>query len=591
MKGKNNKKTKLRSKLTPQEIEQRNHVNEIKAVMKNLGYKRPQKIDGIEFVYKTRTGELDEIFIFENIILIVEATCSSSPCDHLKNKKIIFDLINENHSDFIKFLCDNQKFNKISDEIKNSKYTINQFQLRIIYASKETISSEIKGLLPNINYLDYNILKYFTGISRVIKKSARYEFFDFIKIPHDNVGDNILHASGASNEKFKGYILPEEHSCFKDGHKLISFYIDAESLLKRAYVLRKDGWREKKHIGFYQRMLTPSKIKSMRKYLKEENRVFVNNIVATLPIEQINLYDSNNDKIKIKDDGSIIDQTSTKVENIQIEIENKINIIGIIDGQHRTFAYHEGDDEYEKVISELRKKQTLLITGILFPKNYSKDQQTKFEAQLFLEINSNQQSATTKLKQEIEGEINPFSTTSIAQRIVEKLSESGPLSGFLEKFWYEKGKIRTSTIVSYGLKPLVKLDGNDSLYNVWDNKEKESLRQLVRTRKSTDNTNEDYKLLGDYIDFCVNEIRKIFIVFKNDLKQKWNISKKENNAILNVTFINGVINTLRKMIENSKKLEYKDGLKNIDSFDFRSYKTSRYRQMGEDIYNKFFKNV
>ena len=74
----------------------------------------------------------------------------------------------------------------------------------------------------------------------------------------------------------------EEKSSFKEGYKIISFYIDAASLLKRAYVLRQEGWRKKENVGYYQRMLDSKKIVGMRRYLSTEGRVFINNIIAQL---------------------------------------------------------------------------------------------------------------------------------------------------------------------------------------------------------------------------------------------------------------------------------------------------------------------
>ena len=33
---------------------------------------------------------------------------------------------------------------------------------------------------------------------------------------------------------------------------------------------------------------------------------------------------------------------------------------------------------------------------------------------------------------------------------------------------------------------------------------------------------------------------------------------------------------------------YRDKLKSIDGFNIKQYKSSQYRRMGEDIYNKYF---
>ena len=34
---------------------------------------------------------------------------------------------------------------------------------------------------------------------------------------------------------------------------------------------------------------------------------------------------------------------------------------------------------------------------------------------------------------------------------------------------------------------------------------------------------------------------------------------------------------------------YREKLKTIDEFNIKQYKSSQYRRMGEDIYNKYFK--
>ena len=111
----------------------------------------------------------------------------------------------------------------------------------------------------------------------MIKLSARHEFLEFLEVDESGFGDNMLSSSTGTTNCFSGYILPEEKSSFNEGYKIITFYIDAESLLKRAYVLRQEGWRKKENVGYYQRMLDSRKITSMRKYLSEEKRVFINN--------------------------------------------------------------------------------------------------------------------------------------------------------------------------------------------------------------------------------------------------------------------------------------------------------------------------
>jgi len=582
------KKPKLSAEQKAQQKEQKNQRKEITTLFKNIGFKNIPSIDGKEFTYNQRKTEIDDIFYHENVILLVEYTITNDPGSHLLNKEIFYQRVVENPTAFIKFALQEEKlksFRSALNENITTKYTLNQLIVKIIYCSKNTIAQAHKDVATSPVYLDYHLVKYFSSLSKVIKRSAIHELLDFLEIPFNKFGASILKTHGVSKEEFSGHILPEEHSSFSEGYKIVSFYIDANSLLRRSYVLRKEGWRKKENVGHYQRMLIPSKIQGMRKYLHECNRVFINNIIATLSLDKIKLYDENNKQIEISESGEIIGQQGhTKVTPTKIEINNETNIIGIIDGQHRTYAYHEGDDIYESSIEKFRGIQNLLVTGILYPKNEAKEKRLKFEANLFLEINSNQSGASSQLKQEIQLMIDPFSTISIAKAVLNSLNNSGPLSGLFEEFWYEKGKLKTSSVISFGLNHLVKLDGNESLFFAWTNIDKEKLREP---------NSDSYDLLTQYKEFCVTEIREIFIAFKSQLdNEKWKIDRKNPECILSVTTINGILNCLRLLIKNNELSSSKSYSKKLSGIgEFKSYKSSQYRQMGETLYEKYFKQA
>ena len=230
------------------------------------------------------------------------------------------------------------------------------------------------------------------------------------------------------------------------------------------------------------------------------------------------MYNDENRKeeIVIDENGNFVgDNKRTNVTPAYVEILNKCNIIGIIDGQHRTFAYHEGDDTYENSIKRLRKIQNLLVTGIIFPKTETQENRLKFEAGLFLEINSNQKKVGQLIQQEIQMQIMPFSNIAVGKRILNMLNDHGPLANMIELYSYEKGKIKTASIVSFGLKPLIKFDQSksDSFYSIWDNEDKIDLLE-----KNCQN----YTLLDDYIKFCVKGINEVMSAFKSCIKkQEW----------------------------------------------------------------------
>ncbi|QNR87044.1 DGQHR domain-containing protein [Pedobacter riviphilus] len=587
------KKKVVKKKLSPQEKlfakEQRDQRNEISNILKNIGFSRLPYIDGKHFLYDGRSSEMDDIFVFENIILVTEYTLGD-PNDHLLKKNYFYDKINEDKRAFIDFLLKEEKlasFKKYYDESIKNKYSVNQLRLKILYCSKKTIGLEHKGLVQNVIYFDYHIVKYFQSLTKVIKRSSKFEFLEFLGIPIKDFAENIK-SSKESSDKFQGHILPEEKSSFKEGYKIVSFYIDAESLLKRAYVLRQNGWRDVENVGHYQRMFLQKKITSMRKYLTDKDRVFVNNIISSIATDKIKLYDKNDELLKLNKNGQFVGENSTEVTPTSIVINDECNIIGIIDGQHRTYAYHEGDDQYENHISTQRGVQNLLVTGILFPSEESVAKRLKFEANLFLEINSTQAKAGSQLTQEIELMISPFSSVAIAKRILQGLNKSGPLGNLIEQYWYEKGKIKTASIVSYGLKPLIKIEdikSKDSTYHLWENPDKVKLKIK---------DNEEHELLGEYVDFTVEKIRDVLIAFKSKMdKDQWcAYSAATPNGILTVTFINGILNVLRLLIESnnvSTVEEYQKRLEGINGFGFKKYKSSQYRKMGLDIYKEYFK--
>ncbi|VBB46013.1 DGQHR domain protein [uncultured Paludibacter sp.] len=586
-------KKRTRKKLSPEEkaqrLEQNNQKKDIRTIMKNMGFIRLPYIDGKEFKYDNRTSEMDDIFINENVILITEYTIGD-PGTHLLKKKIFYDKINEDKRAFIDFMLETEKLKSFKEYYENNikdRYTKNQLRIQILYCSKKTILSEHKDQLYNIIFFDYHIVQYFKSLTRAIKKSSKYEFMEFIKIPFEHFGNNIKNSSSRTPQTFKGNILPEEKSKFDEGYKIVSFYIDAESLLRRSFVLRQNGWKDIENVGLYQRMLESNKVSSMRKYLYERNRVFINNIIATISTDKIKLYDKDENILKLDDDGQFINSDSTEVSPTKIEIDDSCNIIGLIDGQHRTYAYHEGDDQYEKIIAVLRKEQNLLVTGILFPEKETKEKRLKFEANLFLEINSNQKNVPSRIKQEIELMISPFSAIAIGMRILSGLNKNGPLGNAIEQYWYEKGKLKTASIVSYGLRPLVKIEdikSKDSLYNIWSHSDKQKLKLKDIS---------DSNLLTEYIVFSLEKIRDLLIAFKATLTpDQWQTySPNRPNGLLSVSFVNGIFNVLRLLIENNKVTdiqEYRSKLNGIDKFDFKKFKSSQYRKMGEAIYNKYF---
>ena len=283
------------------------------------------------------------------------------------------------------------------------------------------------------------------------------------------------------------------------------------------------------------------------------------------------------------DESSLITSTNSVKYPINIRIPHKSGNIGIIDGQHRVFSYHEGVDTHEKIISQKREEQHLLVTGIRFPKETSEDERMRFQAQLFLEINDKQTRTNAALRQIIGTIINPFAEISIAKAVVNELAKRSPMNNVFEQHFFDKHKLKTTSIVSYGIRHITKLTGTDSLFHVWDSEDKKNL--LI---------GKDTILLKQYVKFCADQINIFLNAFKNNIPpEKWTTNQKVSR-VLTVTTITGLIHCMRKLILEKKKLEefsyYNSGFKNIfEKIDFTKYKSSHWKDLGDEIYTICYK--
>lgn len=391
-------------------------------------------------------------------------------------------------------------------------------------------------------------------------------------IRHELIGENYLRNYDAPIP-IEGSVLPEHYSNYSDGIKIVTFYASPDLLLRTSYILRKQGWRDE--TGLYQRMINNRKITGIRKYLLSEKRVFINNIIATLP-KEARILDSDRNSIDLS--------TLKKPKAVTIEIPDKQNTIGLIDGQHRVFSYYESKvEDEESIIKQLREQTNLLVTALIMPQSMTTEQRLRYEANLFLEINSNQSNASSDLKQSIRLLLNPFSTESIARAVISHMDMKGPLEDMIQNHFYETQKLKPSSIVSFGLKPIVKLGGQDSLFYTWNNPNKD---RVISDR------NEE--VLKEYILYCASSLNIFISACKSCIdKDQWAKKKKNTNGILSTVTVNAFIIAFRFHIENAGFVNdfqfYSRKLQGLKKFDFSNYGGSQYTMMGNDIYQKFLK--
>lgn len=564
-------KKKKAKKLSAEEKRQKKYIADhkslVRSVFRTTGFKRYSKLADKEFIIdKTNKSDFDDVYVHENLIVLIEYTTAKNVGDHLKPKKIIYDKIKDDPNKFIEILggLDSEFKNDISES-----YIKDELMIKILYCSRESYDIKYRSQIPNPIYLDYPELRYFKSLTDSIKHSALHELLDFLGVPYDKLGSGGKVGANTTNETFSGSLLPEANSNFDSGFKVVSFYVDPESLLRRSYVLRKEGWRNTENI--YQRMISKNKIHAIRKHLRENERVFVNNIIATL----------SDDTHIVRKDGTTVDPKEiTKTQQVEIQIPNKMNTVGLIDGQHRTYSYYSTIPDDAK-ISKLRRKQNLLVTGIIYPKGLSQNDREIFEAKLFLEINSTQTNAKSNLKQAINLILNPFSDESIAKRVLDELDKTGALSGYIERYWFDDNKLKTTSVVSFAMKPLVKTSGNDSLYYIWDN-----------TLKDNMIANKDHDLLNDYVKYCVTKINVLMGAVKSEVADEiWTPDKKVKGRFITTTNINSILICMRMLIRNDMIGDFSHYQKYLNGFSVKKlgdFHSSQYSKMAEKIYEIYF---
>lgn len=568
------KKKKGKKKLSPTEKLQQKvkstHFREVRAIFSTCGFQRIPSASDKEFAYNGTTSDFDDVFIYENVVVLAECTVhqSSELSGHLKKKKVLYDKIIKDVPAFLAFM--DAEFPDFL-VAKDPKYQPQHYRLIIAYCARYPITSELKDEVPGIKYLDYHIVKYFKAITDRVRQSARYELFAFLGMNQKDIGPGAISPAAAASTSYKGSILPDGQSHFPPGFKVVTFYVTPAALLERCYVLRKDGWGDED--GLYQRMISRTKIEAIRKYLLSEKRVFINNIIVTLPSNTL-LTDDNGQTI---DPAKI---TQTAPGNIQLPLE--YNSIGLIDGQHRVFSYYEGGRD-ETAINILRLQQNLLVTGVIYPTGTTKADRSKFEATLFIEINATQTNARSDLKQAIGVLLQPFSQDSIARRIVNSLNDKGALGGQFERYFFDTGKIKTTTIVSYGVKPLIKLSGDDSLFSAWGASNKQILVDAPTEA-----------VVSDYVKFCTSQVDQFVSAIKSKIPpDRWTADQKIKGRMLSTTILNGFIVCLRLLVQNKKLHSYEWYKTRMDQaalskFSFSSYKSSQYGSLGQDMYKEFF---
>lgn len=513
--------------------------------------------DDIHFHLQGRQGEIDHIFVWENVILVCEETTGKEVTKHCTNKVFFHRLISEDWPSFLKTY---RIKNLALDHYIGTKYNANELEVRHIYFSEEQdLDAGVADNASPFLVLSRANAAYFSELVRTISISAKYEILKFLNVTLSRIGKNRISGGGENYQSFLGFALPAAHTNYPPDFAIVSFYANPMALITRAYVLRRDGW-ESPDLS-YQRFVKAEKLAEMREYLANNGKVFINNLIVTLPADAF---------MKDIDRRLVNPNTLTERTHVSLHLPLELGTVGIVDGQHRILAYFEDNGgPIEEKIESLRSRQNLLVTGIIFPANYNDEMRVKFEAELFLSINNTQTGVHTQLRQDLETIINPETPLAIGRTIITRLSREGALSGMLQVSQFDPPeRIATGSLGPYVMKPLLKK--GSAFYKTWDTTGTVDLSDPVQRNA--------------YIDYSIKQIKRLLAGCSDNLKDKW--KPVALGGILSTTIIGGLLLLLERLAEAGEPiqtLDYRKRLKPLKAFDFTPYRSSAWAQLSRKL--------
>lgn len=241
-------------------------------------------------------------------------------------------------------------YNEVKKNFPNRK-------IKYIFAVKNYYLSEVdKERLKtfNIHCFDEHTIKYYSGLSRHLGSSARYQLLGQLFAGQKIVG--MENKVAAIEGKMGGYTY-------------YSFNIEPEKLLKISYVLHRNE-ANSSMMPTYQRIIKKNRLTNIQKFVKDGG-FFPNSLIIN--VETKNKLQFDLASVQVKD--------STSKVGV-LHLPQQYRSAYIIDGQHRLYGY--ADSQYGIT-------NTIPVVAFI---NLSKEKQIK----IFMEINENQKSVPKNLQ-------------------------------------------------------------------------------------------------------------------------------------------------------------------------------------------------
>jgi DNA sulfur modification protein DndB len=280
-----------------------------------------------------------------------------------------------------------EKFNGWrSDIIKAVKIKYPDYQsVKFVFCTDFALDTTAKSFAKqnDIEVWDANYIREYQSLFPILGDSTKY---------------HVLYEMGCNPKHTEDFYVAAFRISQRN-RQIYNFFIEPEVLLKVAYVFRRTSPAREKA---YQRPLKSGRLDRIRKFLEEENGMFINNIILNFkePLE----FTQNKD---IKNLPHYLELGTLKIPNSYCSAE-------IIDGQHRTYGFTHANKA---------KKELKLNVAAL-------DNSSELErATFFIKINKEQKPVPPDLLWDLAGEIEPHTDSGKISNIVKRLNKESPFKG------------------------------------------------------------------------------------------------------------------------------------------------------------------
>jgi len=314
--------------------------------MYELGYRTLNADENFKLPYGKNSEEkkqIDVIAVGKETIMLIECKSSEKP-KRAPSYKDEFELLSIRLDGFRKTLI--QVFG-------------DSFKVKYMFATKnlrlESDSSDVQLLCKTNSYhYNDNTYKYINNLIKNYKNAAHYQFIGLI------FKNQLISTDRIEIPAIEGDM---------GNKKYYMFSIEPELLLKMGFILHKTRTIED-DIPNYQRLLVPSRLKSITKFI-DEGGYFPNSIIVNFSQRKHSLQFEASAK---KEDSNSRFGT--------LKIPNAYSIAYIIDGQHRLYGYAN---------SKYKASNTIPVVAF-------EDLDPKEQLEIFMDINQNQKAVSASLR-------------------------------------------------------------------------------------------------------------------------------------------------------------------------------------------------